>query len=534
MTVPEPKEPTLEEYRGLRALDRAVDEVLERALQARDNLERTFRRLLPVVLAHTSARAAVVSTIDEELRPCTWSAGAFPGDPAALLRAHPEGVAQLGPDTFVSQRLDVGGQGVGHVGLLFDGAPAAGVVQAVRLLDAAAEQLDGILRSVQLAAEKHQLILACNTQLALPVFEHGMDGAVAALCEQVRLPGLLLIHRDPVDTGRLHYRTWRNGRLEHDDDTRPAPSLDAAVQGRGLALLERGHDMRGLLGAPRTVETVLVGGAGTGGVLGKLVLWSDDAEGFDAFTLDVASVLAAALSQRLVDYNRERVHLSQFFPSHVIDRLLEDPDYSTRWLSPREEPVGILFADINGFTRLCEQALEGPAAIGTFVDRWSEAVVRRVWAHGGVFDKMVGDCVIGLFGPPFFQGTVAERAAAAVRTARDIQQLTAEMSADREVARMAEKVKLPGLGVAIGVNLAATYCGLFGPNRNYTGFSSGMNQAARLQSLGGFRETLVMDSVREALAGVEDASLKSLRYGPLQEQAVKNVARPLRYHAVGF
>jgi adenylate cyclase len=95
-------------------------------------------------------------------------------------------------------------------------------------------------------------------------------------------------------------------------------------------------------------------------------------------------------------------------------------------------------------------------------------------------------------------------------------------------------VKLPGLGVAIGLNLAPTYCGLFGPNQNYTGFSTGMNQTARLQSLGGFRETLVMDSVRAALEKSADPELKALRYGPLCETEVKNVSQPLRYYAVTF
>ena len=69
---------------------------------------------------------------------------------------------------------------------------------------------------------------------------------------------------------------------------------------------------------------------------------------------------------------------------------------------------------------------------------------------------------------------------------------------------LCEKVKLPGLGVAIGVNLAHAFCGLFGPNRQYTAFSTGMNQTARLQSLGGFRETLVMESVREALGRAQE------------------------------
>jgi adenylate cyclase len=529
MNAPAPREPTYEELRALRALSRAVDEQVERSLRQRDNLERTFRRLFPVVLQQAGAVGVVVSTRDEELSPACWSAGDFPADAAGLLRGQPEGAGVHGGAVLVSQALDVGGETVGHMGLLFAGEPPMGRLQAARLLDEVAEQLDGALRGVQLAAEKHQLILSLNAALARPVFEHGMDAAVTALSERVRLPGLLLLHRDPVDGARVHYRTWHAGRLAHEDGDRPLPVLEEAVRARGAALLDEEVSLKGLLGAPRSVETMLVGGA-TGGVLGKLVLWSDDAEGFDGFTLDLLHVLASSLSQRLVDYNRERVHLSQFFPAPVIDQLLEDPEYEARYLSARDEPVAILFADINGFTRLCEQVLESPAAIGGFVDRWSAAVVRCVWAHGGVFDKMVGDCVIGLFGPPFFRASVQQRAEAAVRTARDIQRLTEEMSADREVARMAEKLSLPGLGVAIGINVAPTYCGLFGPNRAYTGFSSGMNQAARLQSLGGFRETLVMDSVREALAGTQDAQLQAIQYGEVREQAVKNVARPLRYY----
>jgi hypothetical protein len=75
---------------------------------------------------------------------------------------------------------------------------------------------------------------------------------------------------------------------------------------------------------------------------------------------------------------------------------------------------------------------------------------------GGVFDKMVGDCVIGLWGPPFFKETPAERAADALKAAIEIQQFTIEqMSNHPEVSRLQEILKVPGLGVAIGVNLAS-------------------------------------------------------------------------------
>jgi class 3 adenylate cyclase len=104
------------------------------------------------------------------------------------------------------------------------------------------------------------------------------------------------------------------------------------------------------------------------------------------------------------------------------------------------------------------------------------------------------------------------------------------MSADPEVRTICERAGMAGLGVAVGLNLAHTMCGLFGPNQDYTGFSTGMNQTARLQSLAGFRETLVMDSVKNALEGSQDPLVQSLTYGALTETPVKNVAKPLRHH----
>ncbi len=89
---------------------------------------------------------------------------------------------------------------------------------------------------------------------------------------------------------------------------------------------------------------------------------------------------------------------------------------------------------------------------------------------------------------------------------------------------------MPGLGVAIGLNLAHTMLRPLRTEPDYTGFSTGMNQTARLQSLAGFRETLVMDSVKQALEGSEDEFIRSLGYGPLTETPVKNVAKALRHH----
>ena len=523
---------SFEELKLLRQVGRAVDDLLEESLKARESLKQSFQRLFPPLLALIGAKGAVVSTIDEELAQATFHHGDF-GDVFAgtYLEGARWGVRKLpSGDTLCSQALDLVGHQVGSMGILYAGDRTADAARLGRLLDTIAEELDTVLASVHTASEKHQVLVTINHALSNRVFETGMDGAVRALCERVKVPGFLLMYRDAVESGSLHYRSYKYGQLDHSSNGRRDPELDVAIRQYGQNLImPQDHHLKEVLGSRKAVETVLISGVADSHALGKIMVWSGG-DGFSAYTMDLLRLLGSTLSQRLIDYNRERIHLSQFFASNTIDKLLRDPDYERNYLSPRAAEVGILFADINGFTRICEQVLERPERIGKFVDDWSEEAVRIVYRHGGVFDKMVGDCVIGLWGPPFFKDTTQARAEATVKAAIEIQKFTKEtMSAHPEVSRLSEILKMPGLGVAIGVNLTPSFCGLFGPNRNYTSFSTGMNQTARLQSLGAFRETLVMDSAMKALEGTTDAELKALKFGPLVETPVKNVAQPLRY-----
>lgn len=536
MRHPKVDELDVSELRLLRHVSKLTDDTLEESLRLRESLGQTFHRLLPPLREAIGAKGLAVTTRNEELIEQTWIDGAFPEDRHAgtLLAAHKWGAHRVGADTLITQELDVSGSKVGVIGLLMAGdhaaADAAGPI--ARVLDAVAEQLDTVLATIHTASEKHQLILLCNELLANPVFEAGMDQTVLAIAQRERLPRFLVLYRDAIRRSQVHYRLYREGHLEFESTSQPMKELEGAIAKYGPDLINQELGvLRDVLGDPRASEAVLIGGVHRGDPMGKIIVWGAPA-GFSAYTLDMVQFLASTLSQRMIDYNRERIHLSQFFSALVIDELLKDPRYEHTYLTPRDEQVGILFADINGFTRICEHVLETPARIGGFVDRWSDGVVEILWKHGGVFDKMVGDCVIGLFGPPFFRSSAVERAEATARAALEIQEFTRGMSADPEVARIAEMVKLPGLGVAIGVNLAHTYCGLFGPNQQYTGFSTGMNQTARLQALGGFREILVMDSLKQALEKSGSEFARKLAFGPVTETPVKNVAQPLRYCAM--
>jgi adenylate cyclase len=509
-------------------LSRRVDDLLEESLRDRENLKLAFARSMPHWLELTGARGVVVATLNEELQPSTYQAGEFGAqDPRVLLGAMPEGVHRIDLGVFVSQALDVAGTKVGAVGFLFSHAQRSDRLLK-NMVETIAEQLDTVLVTIQTASEKHQLVLKLNERLADPVFERGMDAAVAALSERIRVPGLALVFRDAIQPTVVRYRSYQDGWLDHESGARPWPKLEEAIRTEGPALVAADNDaLRKLLGDSST-EAVLIPGGVRQEPLGKILV-TPGPGGFSAYTLDLIRVLASVLTQRLMDYNRERVHLSQFFAPTVIDELLRDPSYQKNYLRPREEEVGILFADLNSFTRICEQVLEAPLRIGDFVDRWSDGVVRILWKHGGVFDKMVGDCMIGLFGPPFFRSSRLERAEAALRCALEVQAFTMSMSNDPAVQRVEELLGQPGLGVAVGVNLASACCGLFGPNQQYTAFSTGMNQTARLQALGHFREILLMHPVQEALMHTRDPELARLRFGPLTETPVKNVAHPLKH-----
>jgi class 3 adenylate cyclase len=513
--------------RRLRRLALEADQILSQAIEERLSIRATMTRFLPALEGWVGARGAVVTTRNEHLVEETFSWGAWSTLGGADLHEEEGRAHRLGTQTTLWMNLRMAGHEVGRIAVLLDGQPAE--KETHLLLDTVCAELDVVLATVHTAAHKQRLIVEVEELLADPVFDRGVDRAVAALHREIRIPDFVLVYRDEVEAGRFRYRCYREGKLRHVSEGAPGPdvTLEAALAERGESLLEpEARLMRLAAGLPNAVENVLSTGMTAAHWLGK-VLVSAGEHGFSAFAIDVVQVMCEAMSQRLVDFNRERRHLAQFFAPRVITELLGDAQYHERYLTPREETIAVLFADINSFTKISEQVLERPAAIAEFVNRWSAGAVNILWKHDGVFDKMVGDCVIGHFGPPFFRDGIAARAAHAVAAAREISAFTAELEKEAPYDRIPKSGVVPGLGVAVGLNVCPMSVGLMGPNMDYTGFSSGMNATARLQSLAGFRETLAMDSLCEL---VRDApELYDIHYGEVLETPVKNVKLPLRY-----
>ncbi len=520
--------------RSVFQLTTEADDLIGACVRDRASLRVLMGRFLPALERWLGAKGAILMTRNEHLLEETFTWGQWHVLGGIDLHDEPGRAVFDGSGTAIWRHLRVAGDEVGRISVLLDGDRTGDEVRIDALLDAAVRELDVVLATTKTAAHKQRMIVEVEELLTDPVFDRGVDRAVAALHREIRVPDFVLCYRDEVERGRYHYRIYHEGLLRFSsDDAAPShDTLDAALVGSGdVVLTPDSKLLRLATGLPHGVETLLSTGMTRTHWLGKVVCSAGD-HGFSAFALDVVEVMGEAMSQRLVDFNRERRHLAQFFSGRVIGELLQDPGYEKRYLSPREETIAVLYADINSFTKISEQVLEQPSAIASFVDEWSAGTVGILWKYGGVFDKMVGDCIIGLFGPPFFRDAHEARAVAAMHAAREILQFTIEMEKRAPYDRIPRSGIVPGLGVAIGVNLCPMSVGLMGPNQDYTGFSSGMNNTARLQSLAGFRETLAMDSVCDAI----EASTASLgvKLGDPQETAVKNVKHPIRYRKVTF
>ncbi len=497
----------------LLAFESFVDEAIEQSLRRHLGLQATLDALLPAVARYLGAHAAIVRTRNEELAQESFSWGRAPA--RAL---------------WISRPLDLAGKNVGSAAFAFPAtADAKNRSDFVRVF---CEEIDAILWNIQTAGFKQGLIERVTRALTRPLFHEGLSAAVTALREAIPFERMVVLHVDEstLEPRTLHYKVFRSTsssrrvRCTHSSDGRPLAPLDEAIRANGIALLSPDrHGVARALDLPYAVETLFIVGITQTEYLGQLVISTPS--GLDSLGRDLLRVFANAVSQRLIDYRRERRHLSHYFSQETINALLRDEKYREKFLAPRQAEIGILYADLNSFTKLCE-AMKDPERIGKFIHTWSDEAVRILWKHGGVFDKMVGDCVIAHFGPPFFRRRKADNVLAAVRTALELQAFTVSLGRRKENAALIRKAKVPGFGVAVGIHLCKAAIGLFGPNQDYTAFSSGMNQTARLQSVAGFREILVMDAARKAIKTKKGLGLTF--DGP-KSVKVKNVARPLRY-----
>ena len=92
---------------------------------------------------------------------------------------------------------------------------------------------------------------------------------------------------------------------------------------------------------------------------------------------------------------RGRANLARYFSPNVVDDLSSSEDLVR---GARDQPVAVLFADIIGFTRLCEA--EPAEGVVRLLRDYHGRLAEAVFENHGTLDKYIGDGLMATFGTP--------------------------------------------------------------------------------------------------------------------------------------
>jgi adenylate cyclase len=211
---------------------------------------------------------------------------------------------------------------------------------------------------------------------------------------------------------------------------------------------------------------------------------------------------------------RLQLHFARFAPDDVVEHLAEPGGE----VKPSRRTVTVLFADLKGFTALCERL--DPEQMVPILNGYFRVMTQAITEHHGRVTELMGDGLLALFGalePNPWQTRDAVLGALAMRAA---------------LARYNETLRargLPELAVGIGIHRGEVLAGVMG-NEELSKFGvvgDAINVAARVEQL--TRELdvdlLITDEVRGQLEG-------RFRVRDMPPLHVKGKAEPLRTYLV--
>jgi PAS domain S-box-containing protein len=166
---------------------------------------------------------------------------------------------------------------------------------------------------------------------------------------------------------------------------------------------------------------------------------------------------------------RARTNLARYFSPRLVEMLAT----KDQPLGPvRREILGVLFADIAGFTSLAERL--PPEQVIELLREIHEWMGSVIFAHEGSIEGYIGDAVLAIFGVP----EPGERdAVRALSCAYELQ------LAARRWNRLRRRRRLPEIRIGIGLHYGSAVLGDVGTERyvEFTVIGDTVNAASRLQ-----------------------------------------------------
>ncbi len=198
-------------------------------------------------------------------------------------------------------------------------------------------------------------------------------------------------------------------------------------------------------------------------------------------------------SQEFEDRDTQVMRRPDFImdPGQVPNQIRKKIDRAQENLAGARRLVTILFADVQGFTTLCEKL--DPESVTDLMNMYFGKLGEIVYEFEGYVDKFMGDAVMALFGAPVAHDNDPELA------------LRAAMKFISEIDRL-NAVSGHPLSIRIGVNSGMVIAGGVGSQQkfDFTVMGDVVNIAQRLQSIAEPNQILVGKSVQVACRSIFD------------------------------
>ena len=204
------------------------------------------------------------------------------------------------------------------------------------------------------------------------------------------------------------------------------------------------------------------------------------------FMINVALLVALSAAYRKIirkavaselDAERERSRaqemrstLCRFVSESVADKIITDGFGK----EGERKRATILFCDIRDFSKICEKL--DPSGVMSFLNNYLGQMIDIIFEFGGTLDKIVGDCIMAVFGAPYTHDDDSERA---VNCAIEMRRSLVEVNRGR-IAAGEDTIR-----VGIGIHFGEVIAGYVGSERRleYTVVGASVNLAARIEQL---------------------------------------------------
>ena len=201
-----------------------------------------------------------------------------------------------------------------------------------------------------------------------------------------------------------------------------------------------------------------------------------------------------------VERQRQRIQavFGQYVPPEVADTILANQSA----LTPQTRDASILFADIEGFTRLSERHL--PAEVIELLNEFFDAATEVAGTYRGVVISFVGDAVIAAFNAPL---ETPNHAAWATRAGQALLVLVAGRDFGGETIRLR-------VGIASGPVASGSVGGQ--RRQTWTVYGDTVNLAQRLEGLNRDFRTRLLVSEETARAAATEIPFREIGTTPVR------------------